>query len=304
MFDYLIVLVKDEQERKDFIFNDLQRVSILSNLGIERMSMLLNKVIESDCLEFIRDLPNNSIDIIITDPPYAISSGNKLAMKNIEKKPGFGGDWSVINEDWDRYSLEEYLHLIKNVLNESYRVLKQNGSMFICGTYHNIGIMNYHALLSGFNIVNEIIWFKRNAFPNLSQKCLTASHENILWLSKSKEWNFNYDEMKVAEFPFDQLKEKNKQLRSVWDIPNNKQKKELSYKQFFPKSHWIKSQKPLRLIDRCIELASKESDIIADWFCGSGTTLLSALNHNLAYIGCEKNPKYIEVIKWRLEHKC
>jgi site-specific DNA-methyltransferase (adenine-specific) len=266
----------------------------------------INSIINEDCLKFLPKLPSDSIDLIITDPPYAISSGSSrpLSMKNIKKQEGFGGDWEIINEEWDTFAFDEYSILIEKMLQESYRVLKQTGSMFICGTYHNIGIINYFAQATKFKIINEIIWYKRNAFPNLSQKCLTASHENILWIAKSDNWNYNYESMKQSSYPFDRLKEKNKQLRSVWDIPNNKGKDELAYREVFPdQSFWIKSQKPLRLIDRCIEIAAKPKDIVADWFAGAGTTLVSALNHSLSIIACEINPKYVEVIKWRLTHR-
>ncbi len=264
----------------------------------------LNSVINDNCLNFITKLPDECIDLIITDPPYGISHGNKLAMSNVKKLEGFGGDWSIINEAWDTFTFEDYYSFMKEILKESSRVLKENGTMFICGTYHNIGIINYLALETGFRIINEIIWFKRNAFPNLSQKCLTASHENILWVSKSDSWNFNYEDIKKTSYHFDNLKEPDKQMRSVWDIPNNKEKKELAYrKAFTDKSYWIKSQKPLRLIDRCIEMAAifgQDQFVIADWFSGSGTTLVSAKNHLLDFIGCEVNPKFTKVIKWRL----
>ena len=269
-----------------------------------KISLPINSINNEDCLKFIPRLPDNSIDIIITDPPYAISKGKKLSMKNTNRLSGFGGDWDIINENWDQFSFEDYCVLIEKVLTESYRVLKPTGTMFVCGTYHNIGIINFFALQTGFNIINEIIWYKRNAFPNLTQTCLTASHENILWLSKSNSWNYNYQSIKEASFSYDRLKEPKKQLRSVWDIPNNKQKNELAYREVFSdSSYWIKSQKPLRLIDRCLEITAKPGDIVADWFAGSGTTLVSALNHSLPFIACETNTKFVEVIQWRLQHR-
>ncbi|MHA1967409.1 MAG: DNA-methyltransferase, partial [Candidatus Hodarchaeales archaeon] len=264
----------------------------------------LNSVANSDCLKFLHKLPDECIDLIVTDPPYGISQGSQLSMSNIKKLEGFGGDWSIINEDWDSYTFEEYVKFIENVLVESKRVLKSEGTMIIFGTYHNIGVINFLALKIGLRLINEIIWYKRNAFPNLSRKCLTASHENILWMSKSGKWNYNYETMKQARYQFDKLKEPNKQLRSVWDIPNNKEKEELAYRKVFPdKSYWIKSQKPLRLMDRCIKLAAsfdQDQYVVADWFSGSGTTLISAKLNSLNFIGCELNPKFIEVIKWRL----
>lgn len=264
----------------------------------------LNSVDNCDCFKFLNKLPDESIDLIVTDPPYGISQGNQLSMSNVKKLEGFGGDWSIIDESWDSFTFEEYCIFIETVLNESKRVLKPEGSMFIFGTYHNIGIINYSALKIGFQLINEIIWYKRNAFPNLSQKCLTASHENILWMSKSDKWNYNYDTMKEASYQFDKLKEPDKQLRSVWDIPNNKEKNELAYRKEFPdKNYWIKSQKPLRLIDRCIKLTAsfnQDNFVVADWFSGSGTTLVCAKINSLNFIGCEINPRFVEVIKWRL----
>jgi len=263
----------------------------------------LNTIHIEDCLTFIPKLPDESIDIIVTDPPYAISTGKKLSMSNVNKLKGFAGDCKIINESWDLISIDDYCHLIDKMLKEIYRVLKRTGSIWVCGTYHNIGIINYFAIKTGFHIINEIIWYKRNAFPNLSQKCLTASHENLLWLAKSDCWNYNYEAMKSASYNFDRLKKPGKQLRSVWDIPNNKLKEELAYKDVFNESYWIKSQKPLRLIDRCLEITAEPNNIMADWFCGSGTTLISAINHSLSFIGCESNSKYVEVIKWRLKKK-
>ncbi|MFX0174126.1 MAG: DNA-methyltransferase [Candidatus Hodarchaeota archaeon] len=261
----------------------------------------LNTIHKENCLTFIPKISSDSIDIIITDPPYAISTGNKLSMSNVNNLKGFGGDWKIMNEGWDTITFTDYCSLIEKMLKESYRVLKETGTMWICGTYHNIGIINYLALKTGFRIINEIIWYKRNAFPNLSQKCLTASHENLLWLAKSDSWNYNYETMKRATYEFDKLKKTGKQLRSVWDIPNNKSKSELAYKDVFKESYWIKSQKPLRLIDRCIETTAQPNDIVADWFCGSGTTVISAINHSLSFIACESNSKYVEVIEWRLK---
>lgn len=261
-----------------------------------------NYVVNDNCLNFLQEIPDESIDLIITDPPYGISSGKKLFMQNTESLPGFGGDWSIIDETWDSFGIEEYEALIQTVFYQSYRVLKPQGSIFVFGTYHNMGILNYYAIKSNFHLINEIIWYKRNAFPNLSQKCLTASHENILWLGRSKTWNFNYDISKEGNYAYDNLKEPNKQMRSVWDIPNNKQKDDLSYKDVFTnKAFWVKSQKPLRLIERCIDISAKPGDIVADWFAGSGTTLVAAKKKGYSYLGCEINPNFYEVIQWRLD---
>ena len=95
-------------------------------------SLPINSIINEDCLEFLPKLPDESIDLIITDPPYAISSGGSrtLTMKNIKKQEGFGGDWKIINEEWDTFTFDKYCSLIRKMLQESYRVLKKSNFLF------------------------------------------------------------------------------------------------------------------------------------------------------------------------------
>ena len=91
-----------------------------------------------------------------------------------------GGAWDKVKQDWDSFTLEEYFQFTIAWLTEAKRVLKNTGSMFIFGTYHNIGIINYACQLLGMEIINEIVWYKSNSFPNLAGRRLTASHETIL----------------------------------------------------------------------------------------------------------------------------
>src|SRR5690606_10322378 len=110
-------------------------------------------------------------------------------------------------------------------LSEVSRLVRPTGSFWIHATYHNAGFVNVALQMLGLEIINEVIWYKRNAFPNLSGRRLTASHETIYWAHTgrdTREYFFNYDGVKAARFPEDQLKAPGKQLRTVWDIPNNK----------------------------------------------------------------------------------
>ena len=95
----------------------------------------LNSVDNSDCLKFLSKLPDESIDLIVTEPPNGISQGKQLSMSNVKKLEGFGGDWSIIDESWDSFTFDEYCIFIETVLNESKRVLKPEGRMFVFGTY-------------------------------------------------------------------------------------------------------------------------------------------------------------------------
>ena len=113
------------------------------------------------------------------------------------------------------------------------------------GTYHNIGLINFAMQLLEIEIINEVIWFKRNSFPNLSGRRLTASHETVLWAhtggAKNRKYFFNYDGAKEMACPEDGLKEAGRQMRTVWDIPNNKGREELRFGKH-------PTQKPIRLL--------------------------------------------------------
>lgn len=250
-----------------------------------------------DCVEGMKLLDDNSIDSIVTDPPYNLSKSKKLKMSNKDKLDGFGGDWNITNEKWDKMTFEDYLSFTRQWLSECKRVLKPTGSIWVFGSYHNIGVINVCFQLLHIEILNEIIWFKRNAFPNLTGKRFTASHENIIWGhtgDKKREYYFDYELSKSMECPEDNLKKDGKQMRTVWDIPNNKTKEELKYKH--------PTQKPEKLIKRIIQLTTKENDIVLDCFMGSGTTAKVAKELNRQYIGFELDEKYYKSSLERIEN--
>lgn len=143
--------------------------------------MQTNKIYQGDCIEIMADFPDDSVDIIIADPPYNLSKGGNWAIKNESKPKGFGGEWSKVMSSWDNMSLFDYFNFSMAWLEQCKRILKPTGSIWIHGTYHNIGIINMCMQLLEIEIINEVIWYKRNSFPNLSGTRLTASHETILW---------------------------------------------------------------------------------------------------------------------------
>lgn len=259
-------------------------------------NLSLNKIYLGDALSLIKKIPNNSIDITIVDPPYNLSKGSKIFMKNI-KQEGFGGDWKKTIELWDNLDLKDYFNFTMSWLTEVKRVTKTTGSIWIHGTYHNIGIINTILQILNIEIINEVIWFKRNSFPNLAGRRLTASHENILWChtgGKKRKYIFNYDYSKKSHFDEDKIKIKNKQMRTVWDIPNNKKKEELLFGKH-------PTQKPVRLIDRIIKLSSKKGNILLSPFAGAGTDCIVAKNNKLNFIGFELEKKYFNIAIKRLK---
>lgn len=265
----------------------------------QNLQEIINTIQHEDCIKGMRNLPKNSIDLIIADPPYNLSKGNKWSWDNEVDLEGFGGKWDKTMEKWDKMGLNDYMRFTYNWLSEAKRVLCSKGSIWTFGTYHNIGIINVMYQLVGIEIINEIIWYKRNAFPNLSGRRFTASHETLLWGhaggKHNREYTFHYERLKEMELPEDKLNKPGKQVRTVWDIPNNKSKEEIRYGKH-------PTQKPLRVLERIILASSSEGELCLVPFCGSGSACLSAKLNRRNFIGFEIEEKFIELAKKRLDN--
>jgi site-specific DNA-methyltransferase (adenine-specific) len=258
---------------------------------------LLNKIIKEDCIQGMKSLKDRCVDLIIADPPYNLSKGNSLIWDNSVKLNGMGGNWNKAMLNWDNMTFQDYWDFTQAWLSEARRVLKPTGSIWVHGTYHNIGIINVLFQKSGIEIINEIVWYKRNAFPNLRGRRFTASHETLLWGhvgGKKRRYTFNYEAIRNMKCPEDLLKKSGKQMRTVWDIPNNKTKEELRFG-----SH--PTQKPLRLCNRMIFASSKPNDIVLIPFCGSGSECVAAMSLNRNFIAYEIDDAYIKIAEERIE---
>jgi site-specific DNA-methyltransferase (adenine-specific) len=261
-------------------------------------SLNIDSVYHCDCIEGMKKIPENSIDLIIADPPYNVSKGGSWSWDGSTQLPGFGGEWKKMMENWDNMTFDDYWGFTIMWLKEAKRVLKGSGSIWVCGTYHNIGIINTIFQILNIEIINEIIWYKRNAFPNLSGRRFTASHENILWGhvgNKKRRYLFNYEHIKNKGFVNDNLNKPGKQIRTVWDIPNNKTRNELAYGKH-------PSQKPLSLINRMIISTTNSADTILVPFVGAGTECVAAKMLKRHFIGFEIEEKYVRLANKRLDN--
>lgn len=258
----------------------------------------INRIYLQDCIAGMAKLPEKSIDVIISDPPYNLSSGQNINFEGGKVVAGMGGEWKKTMEKWDNMSLSDYFSFSYSWLAEAKRVLKPTGSMWIFGTYHNLGIINVVCQLLGLEIINEVIWYKSNAFPNLSGRRLTASHETLLWVHnspKKRQYKFNYDYSKNGDFDYDSLKAPGKQMRTVWSIPNNKERWEIQFGKH-------PTQKPIRLIERLIKLTTDENDIVLSPFAGAGTDCVAAALNNRRYIGFEIEQDYVNIATSRISN--
>lgn len=259
----------------------------------------LDKVYLEDCVEAMKKLPSEAVDVAIADPPYNLSKGGNWKWDNSLRLPGFGGDWSKVMAEWDDIPLAEYFRFTLAWLAELKRVVRPTGSLWIHGTYHNIGIINFALQLLEVEIVNEVVWYKRNSFPNLSGRRMTASHETILWAhtggAKNRKYYFAYDKSKDMACPEDLLKEKSKQMRTVWDIPNNKKRDEIQFGKH-------PTQKPVRLLKRMLKISADEGHVLLVPFAGAGSDCVAAKELGLRFLAFENDPQYVEICRKRLEN--
>jgi len=242
----------------------------------------------ANSLEFLKTLPENSIDMIFADPPYFLSSGSFTcqAGKRVSVKKG---DWDLSNGTKKNFEFH------KEWIEACRRVLKPKGTIWISGTYHSIYQCGFALEVNKFHILNDISWFKPNASPNLSCRFFTASHETLLWARKDKsaKHTFNYDIVKNRDWPEDQLKKPGLQMRSVWSINTPKPTEKTFGKH--------PTQKPVDLLKRIVLASTNVGDTILDPFTGSSTTGLAAYFYGRNFIGVDMEDKYLDLSIKRFE---
>lgn len=244
-----------------------------------------------DSIEFLKKLPENSVDMIFADPPYNLSNGGFTVHA--------GKRVSVNKGKWDEsQGVEADFGFHVRWIEECYRVLKPEGSIWISGTYHSIYQCGYALQLLGYKLLNDIAWFKPNASPNLSGRYFTASHETLLWARKDPKAKhiFNYQDMKngfwhLADF----IKNEGKQMRSVWAIgyPKPEEKKHGKHP----------TQKPMALLERIVLASTNPGDVIIDPFTGSSTTGLAANKHGRKFIGIDLEKEYLDLSVKRFNYQ-
>src|SRR5512146_2319382 len=157
------------------------------------MNLPLDSIIHGDCLEVLKDFPENSVDLIFADPPYNLQLKQDLWRPN-QTKVG------AVNDAWDQFgSFSEYDDFTRQWLSACRRVLKDTGTIWVIGTYHNIYRVGAILQDLGFWILNNVVWVKTNPMPNFRGVRFTNAHETLLWAQREKgaAYTFNHQAMKA-----------------------------------------------------------------------------------------------------------
>lgn len=252
-----------------------------------RMSNLpVDKILKGDCIEVLKSLPDNSVDMVFADPPYNMQLGGDLHRPDNSKV-------DAVTDHWDQFdSMRAYDELSQAWLSECRRVLKDNGTLWVIGSYHNIYRVGATLMDQGFWILNDVVWRKNNPMPNFRGTRLCNAHETLIWASK-------HEKSKIT-FNYDALKEMNDglQMRSDWLIPICSGGERLKDDDG-NKVHT--TQKPEALLYRVLMTATKPGDVILDPFFGTGTTGAVAKKMGRHFIGIDREDKYIKAAQKRID---
>ena len=257
--------------------------------------MKLNYIYNGDCINIMsNEIGDSSIDLIYADPPYNLS-GKKLNLKSNTT----GGPFYKINEEWDTWDYKEYIKFTEEWLKQSWRVLKNNGSLYISCTKHNIGELLFISKKIGFKTNNILTWYKTNAMPNITKRTFTHSTEYVCWFVKGNNWKFNYSKLKALN----EHRTKSGELKQMRDFIDYIEMPILQGKERIRNKEGRAAhptQKPEKLIEIIITASSDEGDIVLDPFMGSGTTGVVAKKLKRNWIGVETSKDYIQIATERM----
>lgn len=248
-------------------------------------NLLLDTILLGDCIEILAHLPENSVDLVFADPPYFLQLSQELWRPNRTRV-------DAVTDEWDKFaSFDEYDTFTHAWLSGCRRVLKDTGTLWVIGTYHNIYRVGAILQNLGFWILNDVIFLKTNPMPNFRGVRFTNAHETLLWAQKKRgaKYTFNHHAVKSLN---DDL-----QMRSDWILPICSRKERIKVNG--TKAH--STQKPESLLYRVLLSTTNPGDVVLDPFFGSGTTGAVAKKMGRRFIGIERNERYIKIAQKRID---
>jgi modification methylase len=250
-----------------------------------RRDLPLDSILQGDCIAEMARLPDKSVDMIFADPPYNLQLGGDLFRPE-------GSRVDAVNDEWDKFeSLAAYDGFTRDWLEQARRILKDDGTIWVIGSYHNISRVGALLQDADFWILNDIVWRKANPMPNFRGTRFTNAHETLLWCAKDEKarYTFNYRAMKALN---DDL-----QMRSDWLLPICAGQERLKG-ETGSKAH--PTQKPEALLYRILLACTKPGDVVLDPFFGTGTTGAVARRLGRGWIGIERESAYVKVARERI----
>lgn len=227
-----------------------------------------------NCIDSLQSLKDSSFDMVFADPPYFLSNGG-ISLQN-------GRIVCVDKGNWDKLeSVDNIDSFNMQWLSLCHKKLKNNGTIWITGTYHNIFSIAKCITELGYKILNVVTWQKTSPPPSITQRTLTFSSELVIWARKTKRiaHKFNADMMRNIN--------NGKQLTDVWPMPTVEKWEKQCGKH--------PTQKPLGLLGRIILASTDEKDWILDPFNGSGSTGIAASLLRRNYVGIEMDEQFVKL---------
>ena len=245
------------------------------------------RILEGDCVAVMNAMEEGVADVVFADPPYNLQLEGELRRPDNSKV-------DAVDDSWDQFaSLTDYDRFTREWLTAARRSLKDTGSIWVIGSYHNIFRVGAIMQDLGFWILNDVIWRKTNPMPNFRGRRFTNAHETLIWAMKSrdqKSYTFNYEAMKALN---EEL-----QMRSDWTLPICSGGERLKDENG-AKAH--STQKPEALLHRVLLASTNPGDVVLDPFFGSGTTGAVARRLGRRYIGIERDANYVRLARARIE---
>lgn len=253
------------------------------------------RLLEGDCIEILKQARAESVDLIFADPPYNLSNDGITCQA--------GRMVSVNKGEWDKSKGTNADHeFALQWLAVCQRVLKEDGTLWVSGTMHNIYSVGFALQQLGYKLLNDICWYKPNASPNLSTRYFTHSHETVIWAAKSEKSKHYFDYQLMKQIAG------GKQMRSLWmDIEVEDSPQDIWSLPTPPRVEKIfgkhPTQKPLALLERIILASTEPGDIVLDPFTGSSTTGVVAIRNGRRFVGIDTNAEYLELSVKRLNEE-
>jgi site-specific DNA-methyltransferase (adenine-specific) len=238
------------------------------------------EIVQGDCLEVLATVDDGSVDLVFADPPYFLSKSGGTTCRSGERANVDKGEWDIPT------TVEEMHEFNRRWIAACLGALRPTGSIWICGTYHNVGSCLFACQQLGARVLNLVTWKKSSPPPNLGCRTLTHSCEHLVWASRGDApHKFDYRAMRAGPGA-------GRQLRDLWEFGRPRPGETALGKH--------PTQKPEALVERVLMACTTPGDLVLDPFAGSGTTAAVARRTGRRCVAIERDPAWADVARARV----